>query len=104
MAQQYHNPDPIPTFHRISNEWDECERIEEEDMLRLHSVAMVSTEWQRLVFYRFIPGKTLSRVITFNLLLKIWIGCTQLTPCDNPNDSASWNPFYLDDYTLCDLL
>ena len=65
---------------------------------------MVSTECQCLIFDWFIAGKTLCRVITFNLLLKIWIGCTQLTPWDNPQDSASWNLFYLNDYTLYDLL
>lgn len=50
MAEYYKNPDPIPTFNRISNEWDEGERTEEEHLLRLPSAAMVTTECQRLVF------------------------------------------------------
>ena len=104
VAEHYKNPDPIRTFHRIPNEWDEGERTEEEDLLRLPRAAMVTTKCQHLVFNRFIRGKALSRVITYNLLLKIWIAYIQLTPCDNANDPASWNQFYLYDYTLFDLL
>jgi hypothetical protein len=97
MAQYYQNPDNQDDFELFRQAWTETDGMQY--FLTLHSAELVRYEATRLVMDRFHPNAIVSRVVTIELLKEIWIGWYQLLPGD-----STWDPFYLDDYSLYDLL
>lgn len=103
MAEYYHNPEEQDAFEEFRQPWIETTGLQY--FLGLRSAALVQYEATTLVMDRFDPNQIVSRVVAIELLNKIWIDIYQLRPFDGPEAAeTSWDPFYLDDYTLYDLL
>jgi len=102
MTEYYCDPDPPAIFGPVMIEFYDKGR--EEYFLGLHTVELVTHEARQLVLDRFDPERIVSRVATYELLTRIWIMWYHLCPWEPPGEWFSWEPFYLDDYTLYDFL
>jgi hypothetical protein len=96
----YHNPDEQNVFEEFRQAWTETTGLQ--DFVNLRSAELVRYSATQLVVDRFHPNNIVSHVVAIELLKEIWIGWYQLRQCDNP--PGAWDPFYLDDYSLYDLL
>jgi hypothetical protein len=98
MAAYYHNPDDEESFEHFRELWEQGNGPEH--FLSLSSAELVRSESTRLVMDRFSSSQIASRVAAQMLLEMIWIGRCHL----RPEAVSTWDAFYLDDYTLYDLL
>jgi hypothetical protein len=95
MAEYYQNPDDQADFEEYRQTLLETTAMQY--YFSLPSSEWVTYEATRFVMDRFHPDEIVSRVVTIEILKEIWIGWYQLFP-------GTWDPFYLDDYCLYDLL
>jgi len=98
MSVYYRNPDDEESFEHFRELWEPGNGPEH--FLSLGSPELVRSESIRLVMDQFTSSQIASRVAAQMLLEMIWIG-----PCHlRPRAVSTWDAFYLDDYTLYDLL
>jgi len=98
MAANYRNPDDAESFEHFKKLWEQGNGPEH--FLSLVSTELVSSESTRLVMDQFNSSQIASRVEAQMLLEMIWIIWCHLSP----GPVSTWNAFYLNDYTLYDLL
>jgi len=98
MAAYYRNPDDEESFEHFRELWEQGNGPEH--FLSLCSTKLVRSKSTRLVMDRFNSSQIASRVAAQMLLEMIWIAWCHLCP----KAVSIRDAFYLDDYTLYDLL
>jgi len=98
MAAYYRNPDDEESFEHFRELWEQGNGPEH--FLSLRSAELVRSDSARLVMDQFNSSQITSLVAAQMLLEIILIGRCHLCP----GAVSTWDAFYLDDYTLNDLL